>query len=297
MRTSLVPFAMGIALLFNSCSSKSPTGSAGVPGAAFDASWARDAVWDDGQAEVALYEARRPQYGKIESYEAVFIVVKEEFNASLFVKADPPRERKRLFPVMKLNALHSYWTENYPYHYLLSVFVRRDDPTRLVKLALGSQEWCGATFKEVRTWGSRPELVFHSYFDGQGDGSRPLDLGAGDLLEDQLPVALRSLKFKPGLRLESRVLPSLMANRMRKTSEFFPATFTVTGEEPVDTPLGTRAAWKLEARFADLEQTWWFEKAAPVTLLKMESSDGRAWLLKARTRKPYWKVATFRAAM
>jgi len=29
----------------------------------------------------------------------------------------------------------------------------------------------------------------------------------------------------------------------------------------------------------------------------MESSDGRAWLLKARTRKPYWQSATYRPAM
>ena len=47
----------------------------------------------------------------------------------------------------------------------------------------------------------------------------------------------------------------------------------------------------------ELAQTWWFEKAAPHTLLKMESSDGRAWLLKARTRKPYWTEPTYHPRM
>ena len=161
----------------------------------YDASWARDPLWDDGMAEVALYDARRPQYGRPESYQAVFVVVKEEFRRPLHVKADPPFEGKDLFAVLKLNAIHSYSTPNYPYHFLLSVFVRRDDPSRLVKLTMGSQEWCGNTFKEVTTWGPAPQLVSHSYFDGEGDATRPLDLGPGDLLEDQLPLALRSLAF------------------------------------------------------------------------------------------------------
>ena len=263
----------------------------------FDASWAQDPLWDDGQAEVALYEANRPQYGRIEPYEAVFIVVKEEFNGRLFVKADAPYEGKRVFPVMKLNALHSYWTQNYPYQYLLSVFVRRDDPTNLVKLTLGGQEWCGNTFNEIKNWGPRPELVFHSYFDGQGDGTRPLDLRRNDLVEDQLPLALRSLKFEPGLRLPVRILPSLMANRLRETSKLVPANLTVDGEEEVETGLGTRTAWKVSLEMGEIVQTWWFEKAAPHILLKMESSDGRAWTLKDRTRKPYWREPTFHPKM
>lgn len=264
---------------------------------AFDAAWARDPLWDDGQAEVSLYDARRPQYGKVESYEAVFIVVKEDFTPQLYVKADPPLEGKPLLPVLKLNAVHSYSTPNYPYHFLASVFVRRDDPTALVKLTVGSQEWCGNTFKEVTTWGARPELIYHSYWDGQGDGSRPLDLRAGDLLEDQLPLTLRGLAFRPGLEFRRRLLPSLISNKLPKSPEFVEATITVVGEEPVATPAGRFPAWKVKVETPDWQQTWWFEKAAPHTLLKMESSDARSWLLRARTRKPYWQVPTYRPEM
>lgn len=259
----------------------------------FDPAWARDPLWDDGQAEVALYDARRPQYGKIEDYQAVFIVVKEDFNRQLYVKADPPYEGKELLPVLKLNAVHSYWTSNYPYHFLASVFVRRDDPAALVKLTVGSQEWCGNTFKEVRTWDGRPEVVFHSYFDGQGDGTRPLDLQPGDLLEDQLPLALRGLDFRPGLQFRRRVLPSLISNKLRRPPEFVEATVTVAGEEVINTPAGTHPAWKVQVQLGEREQTWWFEKAAPHTLLKMESADGRSWLLRSRTRQPYWRVPTY----
>lgn len=263
----------------------------------YDFSWSRDPLWDDGQAEVALYTARRPQYGKIESYEALLIVVKEVFNRRLHVKAEPPYEGKDPFPVLKLNASHQYWTPNYPYHFLLSVYVRQDVPTSLVKVTLGSQEWCSNTFKEVRTWGRRPELIFHSYFDGESDGARPLDLRPGDLLEDQLPVALRSIKFAEGLKFERRIMPSLISNNMRTPLNFATANITVAGQEEVGTGLGRLPAWKVNLQSEGFHQSWWFERSPLHGLLKMESSDGRFWALKSRTRRRYWKGPTYRPEM
>lgn len=274
----------------------SPAPSVAQAPAAFDSAWARHARWDDGQAEVALYDAKRPQYGKVETYEAVFIVVKEDLDAKLLVKADPPYEGRQLVPVLKLNAVHSYWTPNYPYHYLASVFVRRDDPGALVKLTVGSQEWCGNTFKLLKTT-PRAELTVHSYFDPEGDSTRPVNLRSGDLLEDQLPLALRGLAFAPGLEVRRRILPSLISNKLGREPQFLDATITVVGEETFATPAGRFASWKVGVKFGEIQQTWWFEKAAPHTLLKMESSDGRAWMLKARTRKPYWQAATYRPEM
>ena len=284
---------------------REPLAAATAPGPApsgsqdsvYDFSWARDALWDDGQSEVALYDARRPQYAQIESYQALLIVVKEDFTPRHNVKADPPYQGKNTYPVLKLNAVHSYWTGKYPYHFLASVFVHRDNPAALVKLTVGSQEWCGNTFKEVTTWGPTPALVSHSYFDGQGDATYPLDLRAGDLLEDQLPLALRSLAFRDGLSFQRRLLPSLISNNLRRPPGFVPATITVTGEEVLSTGAGRLPAWKLNVRWEDVQQTWWFEKAAPHALLKMESSDGRVWLLRARSRKRYWQEPTYRPEM
>jgi len=293
-----IPVLVWLALLAG-CAPAPRTEAPAAParGAAFDAGWAMDPLWDDGQAEVALYTAKRPQYGKIEEYEAVFIVVKEDFDPKLHVKADPAYEGRGLVPVLKFNAVHSYWTDLYPYHFLLSVFVRRDAPATLVKLALGSQEWCGTGFKMVSTRGARPEYVFHSYFDGEGDSSQPLDLRAGDLAEDQLPLALRSLKFAPGLEVRRRILPSLISNRAESAPAFVDAIIRVAGEEEVPAGDVRIPAWKVEVAMGELQQTWWFEKSAPHILVRMESSDGRAWLLKSRTRSKYWQAPTFRPAM
>ncbi|MGH9780068.1 MAG: hypothetical protein ACRD5I_16830, partial [Candidatus Acidiferrales bacterium] len=231
--------------------SQAPPAAAQAP-ADFDSTWSRDALWDDGQAEVALYAAKRPQYGKSESYEAVFIIVKEDFDAKLLVKADPPYEGRQLVPVLKLNAVHSYWTPNYPYHFLASVFVRRDDPGALVKLTVGSQEWCGNTFKLVKT-APRPELTVHSYFDPEGDATRPLDLRPGDLLEDQLPLALRGLAFAPGVEVRRRILSSLISNKLGREPQFLDATITVVGEENLATPAGRFASWKVGVKFGEVQ--------------------------------------------
>lgn len=273
-----------------------PTGKALAAPAthAFDSTWAQVPLWDDGQAEVALYDARRPQYGKIRSYEAVLIVVKEDFNPAQYVKADPPYEGKPLLPVLKFNFLQSYWTENYPYNLFTSIFVQRANPAALVKLTMSSQEWCGNTLKEVKTWTRPAELVFHSYWDGEGDGTRPLDLRAGDLLEDQLPVSLRSLRFAPGLEVRTRVLPSLISNHLRHSTTFADAIIRVVGEEALTTPRGQIAAWKVSVEAGELKQTYWFAQEPPHWLVRMQSSDGRELRLKQIKRTKYWQVPTYR---
>ena len=97
--------------------------------------------------------------------------------------------------------------------------------------------------------------------------------------------------------MRRRLLPSLISNKLGRSPQFLDAAITVVGEESLATPAGRFSAWKVSVKFGEVQQTWWFEKAAPHTLLKMESSDGRAWLLKSRTRKPYWQAPTYRPEM
>ncbi len=254
----------------------------------FNEGWAAAPVWDDGRAEVNTYAAHRVQYGKSRSYDAVLIVVKEDFNRKLYVKADPPFEGKPLLPVLKLNQIQNYLTENYPYHFLTSVFVQRYRPQRVVKLTNSSQEWCGNTFKELRAWGPKAELEYRSYFDGQGDGVQSLAMAAGDLFEDQLPVSLRALRFREGLRFRARLLPSLISNRV-SPEEFQDAEIEIVGTAVVPTPAGNINAWKVSVRMPSGESTYWIEQAPPNALVKFVASDGRDWLLKSRERRAYWQ--------
>jgi hypothetical protein len=189
-----------------------------------------NSLWDDGQAEIGTYQASHIVYGKPRTFESLYITVKEDFSPRLLVKADQASSAN--IPVLKLNVISTIPTEYYEYRYLTSVFVKRDNPMDLLKLTNGSQEACGNTFKELKNWESNVKFTFHSYFDREGDGTVNLDLRPGDLLEDQLPVALRSLPFRIGYQLHSRVADSLISNRA-KVPQMTNASISVQGEENV----------------------------------------------------------------
>jgi len=250
-------------------------------GAAQNANWAMNSLWDDGQAEVARYQARRVVYGKERSFESFYITVKEDFSPNYYVKAEVAS--KTNIPVLKLNVISTVPTEYYDYRYLTSVFVKRNNPMDLLKLTNGSQEWCGNTFKEVKNWQSNAAFVFHSYFDGEGDGTVNLDLRPGDLLEDQLPLALRSLPFRVGYQLRTRVADSLISNRA-KVPRMAAASISVQADENVN---GWKT-WRVQVKRDQLVQTYWFEQNYPNIMVKFVSSDGRDLILKERTRRRYW---------
>lgn len=255
--------------------------------AASETSWGAHPVWDDGKAEVAVYASDRVIYGQERTGDAVFITVKEDFNAATYTKADPPYAGKDLLPVLKLNIASGYRTENYPYHFLTSVFVNRNDVRDLYKLTTSSQEWCGNTFKMIRTWDGPPELHYHSYWEDQSDGAYPIPASDARLLEDQIVISLRSLPFAPGYREAVTFVRSFIGNRAPEP-DVLPAAVEVVGREAVTVPAGTFGAWRVTITGEGLEQTCWFEASHPNILLRWESGDGRSLSLKQRERRTYW---------
>ena len=105
-----------------------------------------DVRWEQGTAEVAKYQAKRIIYQKPRDFEYTLILVKETFNKEFNVKTDD-YQRDDLYDVMKVNKFARIPTDNYPYHYMTSVFFRRDQPATVHKLVNTSQEWCGTTAK------------------------------------------------------------------------------------------------------------------------------------------------------
>ncbi|MBI3449776.1 MAG: hypothetical protein HY049_12775 [Acidobacteria bacterium] len=260
----------------------------GTPGVPIDPSFAADPIWDDGLAEVATYAAQRTIYGAARDHELTAILVKEDFSDAAHVKADPPYEGRALTTVLKLNLVAGIPTENYTYHFLTSVYVARADVSRLVKATAGIQEWCGNTFKEIVTWGGAPSLHYHSYFDGQGDGERPLDLGGGALLDEQLLVVARAAALVPGAPARVRVLDPITAGGASGLDSR-EATLSVEGEEDVAVPAGVFHARRIVLREASaVRATYWVEGSGARALVRMEAIDGRRLLLKSRARRDYW---------
>ena len=249
----------------------------------FNQEWAMDKLWEDGLAEVAVYDAERIIYDKKRTFEYVQIAVKEEFNQEFNVKTDN-YDRLDLFPVIKINQFCRIETDNYPYHFLTSLFFRRDQPVALYKMTTSSQEWCGNTFKSIVDDGVNLRQSYDSYWDGQGVGSR--DLRRGLLLEDALPYSLRSLKFSDKPIFEVIILG------LQQTSQALPPTYYAarisTAEAAPDE--ASEPAWRVTVQLApDRKNEYWFAREYPNLMLRQTTWDGRNMQLKSVKRYDYWQ--------
>ena len=248
----------------------------------FDQEWAMRKYWEDGLAEVATYTAERTVYKRKRTFEYTQITVKEEFNQQFNVKTDDYK-RVDLFPVMTINQFSQIQTDQYPYHFLTSLFFRRDQPVALYKMTTSSQEWCGNTFKTIVDDGVNFEQTYDSYWDGQGVGSR--DLRRDVFLEDALSYTLRALHFDQLPSFNLVVLDLQQTNKVTPPV-YYKAHLTTSAASAVDS---STPAWRVAVRLAPgKENIYWFAKEYPNVLLRQTTWDGRNLRLKATRRFAYW---------
>jgi len=248
----------------------------------FNAQWAMDTLWEDGLAEVAVYNAERVIYDEVRQFEYVQLTVKEEFNQQYKVKTDN-YQRHDLFPVMKINQFCQIPTDQYPYQFLTSSFFRRENPVGLYKLTSSSQEWCGNTFKAFQDDGLQYVQTYNSYWDGQGAGRRRLRRDV--LFEDALPYTLRSLRFAD--------LPAFKATicELQQTSKaappvYYKADLRVSEAPTTDAP---EPAWLVRVQLTPGKvSTYWFARKYPNVLLRQAAWDGRNLVLQKVSRYAYW---------
>ena len=248
----------------------------------FNQEWAMRSYWEDGLAEVATYAAERVVYKKKRAFDYTQITVKEEFNQQFNVKTDDYK-RDDLFPVMKVNQFCQLQTDQYPYHFLTSLFFRRDQPVALYKMTTSSQEWCGNTFKTIVDDGVNFEETHDSYWDGQGVGSR--DLRRDVFLEDALSYTLRALRFEqlPSFNL---VVLDLQQTNKATPPVYYQAHLTTSAAVAADVPM---PAWRVAVSLgAGKENVYWFAREYPNVLLRQTAWDGRSLRLKSTRRYAYW---------
>jgi hypothetical protein len=248
----------------------------------FNEEWAEDPLWDDGKAEVAAYRAERSIYGQTRRFDYILILVKETFNEEFNVKTDD-YSRSGLFDVMKVNKFARIETQYYPYHFLSSIFLRREDPVRIHKFTNSSQEWCGNTFKHFTRENTGITYFYDSYWDGEGRGSTILPLDV--IFEDQLTYSLRTLKFQDGVSFECPIVETQVTNRATPPV-IYDAKLTVRShmEDPEN------SVWEVQVALEkDKTNTYWFSATYPNILIKMEAWDGRKLELDHMERETYWQ--------
>ena len=144
----------------------------------------------DGKAECATYEATRTIYDKPRAYTARIYINKEHASPETFTKSSDGTGRA----VFKLHVRDDIPTENYTYHYSTMCYVGQDD-LKSLKLDMGSQEDCGATFKQYINHAGTLRWRQQSYFPNEGERADELKPEPNFAFQDALPLILRGYPF------------------------------------------------------------------------------------------------------
>jgi hypothetical protein len=253
--------------------------------------------WGDGRAELDGYRLTQPRYGSPRNGTAIYVFVTENFSDSLRVKADPGKHPAGdVYPVMKLNAIRHFQTGIYDYKVMTSTFLRVAPGWPVAKLSFSSQEWCGQVWHQLLPRDGRVKGVFHSYFDGEADGTEDLALPQGAVFEDELPVLLRGWNgeyLKPGESRTVPFLPSLMQVRLNhRPLAWTTATITRSSRpSELTVPAGRFAVYVYEVQVAN-GRTLGFaiEAKPPFRLVRQTGPHDEKLVLRGSTRLAYWKL-------
>jgi hypothetical protein len=253
--------------------------------------------WGDGRAEVNGYRLTQPRYGEERTGTAILIYVTEDFSDSLRVKADPGQHPESdVYPVLKLNAIRDFQTGIYDYNIMTSTFLRVASGWPVVKVSFSSQEWCGNVWHELLPRDDRIDGVYHSYFDGEADGTQELGRPAGGVFEDALPVILRGWKgalLKPGESRTVPFLPSLLHCRLHhQPLAWTSARITRSAEtSELTVPAGRFEVTTYTVETADgRDLTFAIEAEVPWRLVRQTGPDGEELALKGSRRLSYWQL-------
>jgi hypothetical protein len=235
----------------------------------------QDRLWDDGKAEYDVYDALEAREGVARPAHVVHVIVKEPFNMKLRVKADRPPSTD----VIKMNQVVDVPAGAYAYHQMHSSFWARATGA-LVKFSMSSHDTCGNTFEEGWIDAGSWRLVFHTYWDGEGDGERVEPLPPGGLFLDELPFRLRTLARWDPAQYTIPLFPSVIDSKLGSPA-FMPATIRVL-------PAGGDGTLRVEVTRPGGVDRFAFRKAAPHVLIRWERPDGSRLELKKSQRLDYW---------
>jgi len=258
--------------------------------------WADDRVWYDGLAEIATYDATRRIYGAERSYTAQLFTNKERLSMSTFTKAAGGAEEA--IEVFKFHARdEDIPAGKYDYNFSTMAYVATGALTP-VKLEMGSQEDCGATFKSMLLVDGELDVLQSSYFPNEGMRLETMTRGVPTLWLDALPLQLRGYPFEDPL--EPTRVAVLPEQTTTKWSPFGADVYELryAGRETLDLPMGEVAAHKLVLRFVGPTRerrhdiTLHFH-ADPATQHVMVAYDdpglGQAYRLRSVERAAYWR--------
>ncbi len=250
--------------------------------------WAHP-LWNDGQAELAIYQAQEVRYGTPQPTQVLSILVSERFSGQELVKADDWRAEGS-YPVIKWNDALHITTGSYVYQQMFSSFRRLDRWQNatpwLVKMSVTSNDSCGNSFHlgerlPSEQWRSRS----WTYWEGMSETEERHELAGDAVFYEELPLLARQLVFDHlqhdgpiegnwsvgPQAITSRSLRPVFKPavwRMAKTDDTWQVIFTREGQG--EDKLIVQAGW-------------------PHLLLGWHKADGGSRILEHALRLPYWE--------
>ncbi len=256
----------------------------------FADNWKSDPSWHDGLVEKATYTATRVVYGKPRQYEAIFFTNKEQHDTKTWTKSDKSTETTEVF---KHNQIEVIPTPNYDYKYTTTSHLTVADMT-LTRLDMGSQEFCGTSFKQflLQTTpraGHQYSYFGFSYMPESGRVEKKVasqDNKIPVVAFNSLPVWLRDYDFEKMPTLKIALLPDQKNNKATSAdpviAEIKPNTISgrLTNSYQLDLVVDGKVTG-----------TFLFAKDRQHVMTSYKSADGQqSYELTTQERVNYWTI-------
>jgi len=262
------------------------------PFAEFTRDWRDDRAWYDGNAEIAEYQATRTIYGQPRAYQATIMTNKELADPVTKTKAATNAGRE----VFKHHTREDIPTEKYDYHFSTMVYVGTSD-LKSLKIDMGSQEDCGATFKQFVNHAGQLRWHQHSYFPNQGTTQGYRTPLATLVFQDALSVVLRGYPFENPQPFLIHLIEDQTTNKWSSTAAL-PYTITYRGLETIDVPMGAIEAHRLT--LSPLEDDgkhpvmdYWFDQRQEApwlgVMIQHRGPHGVTYKIESLRREAYWR--------
>lgn len=256
-----------------------------------------NAVWDDGQAEIAFYQVERnsDQYGRANSQSFLMgtYLVKHDFDRVRQAKArSDATDRVSSF---KWAAFYEFESDNsYQYKRNYVVNAMQADLTPL-KQSYTSFDWCSNQYREL-AFGTDGRVDYLMRSDDYGNESERFQAPANAYPVTLIPLLVRSLDFSEGSVHEFLML--------LEDGSTVSVSATFRGPESLETPAGSRDAERIElhydgeyrsfiSRRGAADETYWRGLEADRPLIAIESESYRMQLVE-HVRSQYWREDVYK---
>jgi hypothetical protein len=245
--------------------------------------WLDNPRWDEGLAEVSLYDGQLNVYGIPRDSTLELITVREHFDPERLVKTQPT-PGKDVLPVLKLNTTRRTRTGVYEYVQMASAFVHRETGS-LVKLSTVHSEWCGNSSVLYRDGAGEPTLFINSYMDDTGVDEPALP-DSPPVFYDELLLDLRARLDDLAVGQTFDVVPSFLTSR--PTWKLLPAEIVELAPTLVKTEAGAFDARRVVLDIGGRRETFAFRDDDLRVLLFWKDDQGNHYRLRKTMFLDYW---------